>query len=386
MAPQLNRKGLNTKATNGTVVEAGIQGQTRVDMVSEVQAIMKMTAAKKNDSEAMAKAESESEQSEKSEKSEQSEEGEKGENDEETKEAKEVAPNFRTVLSRLPREIGAMIIEFAAITEPAIAYGDCRLNTGALMPPVVTTGTKGSSSKFKSLVCLGKLFPDFKLNIECGSGIPLSNALARDPRLGIRKDMDLMVFSFDKNDLEQYNWISHAQRNTTRAMLAPGILNVGVHFDLTDGKGLTCNFCAYRICRLCPASACPRQLAIFAQNLGAVHNIFILVRLKSADVVGTSRSKHMNLMKTLVADTKHLPKHVSFKDSDRTWVEVSKMSPSSTKNLVDSNVLGRALRIGQKAFRVNNRQVAAIVGRNARRNIRFRVLLGSYWKDATLGL
>ncbi|WQF85370.1 hypothetical protein CDEST_10384 [Colletotrichum destructivum] len=380
MASQLNRKGLKTKATKDTGVEAGTQGQTRVDMVSAVQAIMKMTAAKKNDSEAKAKAESESVQNE------ESEEGEKGEDGEETKEARKVAPNFRNFLSRLPREIGAMIIELAAITEPAIAYGHCKLNAGATMPPVVTTGAKGSLSKFKKLVCLGKLLPDFKRNIEHGSGVPLSNALARDPRLGIRKDMDLMVFSFDKNDLEQFNWVSHSQRNINRAMIAPGILNIGVHFDLTDGKGLTCNFCAYGICSLCPASVCHRQLAIFAQNLGDVHNIFILVRLKSADVVGTSRSKHMNLMKTLIADTKHLPKHVSFKDSDRTWVEVSKMSPSGTKGLVDSNVLGCALRISQKAFRVNNRQVAAIVGRSARRNIRFRVLLGSYWKDATLGL
>ncbi|CCF38109.1 hypothetical protein CH063_09281 [Colletotrichum higginsianum] len=377
MASQLNHKGLNTKATKDTGLEAGTQGQTRVDMVSAVPAIKRITAAKKTDSEAKVKAESESEESEGD---------EKGEEGEETTNAKKVAPTFHTFLSKLPREIGAMIIELAAITEPAIAYGHCRLKIGATMAPVVATGAKGSLSKFKKLVCLGKLLPDFKCNIERGSGVPLSDALAKDPRLGIRKDMDLMVFLFEKNDLEQFNWDSRSQRSTNRAKLAPGILNVGVHYDLTDGKGLACNFCAYRICSLCPASLCPRQLAIFAQNLGDVHNIFILARLKSADVVGTSRSKHMNLMKTLIADTKHLPQHVSFKDSDRTWVEVSKMSPSGTKDLIDSNVLGCALRLSQKAFRVNNRQIAAIVGRNARRNIRFRVLLGSYWKDATLGL
>ncbi|KAK6213235.1 hypothetical protein QIS74_09237 [Colletotrichum tabaci] len=376
MASQLNRKGLNTKATKDTGLEAGTQGQTRVDMVSAVPAIKRITAAKKTDSDAKVKAESESEESEGD---------EKGEEGEETTKAKKVALTFHTFLSKLPREIGAMIIELAAITEPAIAYGYCKLNTGAMMPLVVTTGTKGSISKFKKLVCLGKLFPDFRLNIERGSGIPLSNALARDPRLGIRKDMDLMVFLFDKNDLIHFSWVSRSQRDVNRATLAPGILNIGVHYNI-DVKDLTCSLGAPRSWLHLPESLCPLQLAMFAQNMGDVGNIFILVRLYPSWVVGNHRRRHAHLMKKLVADTKHLPQHVSFKDSDRTWVEVSKLSPSGTKDLVDSDVLCRALRLSRDAFKVTNRQVARILGSEARRNIRFRVLLGSYWKDATLGL
>ncbi|TKW55280.1 hypothetical protein CTA1_1127 [Colletotrichum tanaceti] len=380
MAPQVNRKGFSTKATKETGVEAGVQGQTHFEEASAIPAVKKMKAAKTTDSEVKDKAESDNEEGEESEEEKKSEEGK------ETKQAKSDAPTFLTFLSRLPREIGAMIIELAATTEPAIAYGTCRLNTGAMMLPVVNTGAEGSLSKFKKLVCLGKRFPDFKRNIERGSGIPLSNALATDPRLGIRKDMDLMVFLFDKKDLASFSWVSRSQREINRVMLAPGILNVGVYYDIRNRKGLTCNFCASCVYGSYPESLCPRQLAIFAQNLSDVHSIFILVRLRPSDVVGTSRSKHIRLMKKLVADTKDVPRHMSFKDSERTWVEVSHRSPPGTKNLIDSGVLSCVLRLRQTAFKANNKQIAAIVGRNARRNIRFRVLLGSYWRDATLGI
>ncbi|GKT50652.1 uncharacterized protein ColSpa_10833 [Colletotrichum spaethianum] len=246
---------------------------------------------------------------------------------------------FHPFGTKLPRELMALIVEEAADYGPAIAYGHCKAHKGDPKNLVLRTGREGGKSKFKELVSLAKALPNFQTIIERRFGRPLDENLSNDPRLGIRKEKDLMVFMFDKASHSFIDWLSRSQRKTNRATLARGIRNVGVRYNHACCKTFTCFVCGSCLKSRFGMFNCAWDLGLFCQSLSHVDNIFILVPLGSSDVVGTSLNKHEKLMKTLIA-----------------------------------------------AQSINKHYIPHIVGADARRRVRFRVLVSSRWKDATLNI
>ncbi|KZL84888.1 hypothetical protein CI238_09616 [Colletotrichum incanum] len=304
----------------------------------------------------------------------------------ENKEAKDQTVNLLRFGIKLPREIIAMIFEEVADYDPAIAYIHCKMVKGPPNSLVLNTGEKGQKSKFKELVRLAKLLPEFQAIVERRFGHPFNAALAKDPRLGIRKEKDLIVFIFEKTTERLFSWAFGSQSIINRATLAPGIRNVGIRYSHTSCKGFNCYACAACVNDIDERYFCALELVAFCWNLSHVDNIFILVRLESSDVVGTARSKHEKLMTALIADTKRIRNHVSFEDSERTWVEVSYETPRANRDLIRPGLLKPIFRLCTSVQSVNNDQALRMITGNDRRHVRFRVLVGSRWKDATLAL
>ncbi|KAK2007357.1 hypothetical protein LZ32DRAFT_641320 [Colletotrichum eremochloae] len=352
MAPQPCRKGAEAKTTMTTKVNICVQGNARVQ---------KTTAAKVTKNKNASTADSEE---------------------------KSKFDIFHPFGTRLPRELVAMIVEEAADCGPAIAYVDCMKDKSDPLRLVLTNGKDGSVSKFKEMMRLAKLLPDFQSIIERRFGQPLDKNVARNPILGVRKEKDLMVFQFDRGNrlaIRFFNWITMALLSVSRPQLAPGVRNVGVQFNHGNCNGSTfCYGCTVCVNAHSKMINCAWELAVFCQSLSHADNVFILVLLRGPDVIGNNINKHANLMKALIADSKTIRRHVSFQDANRTWVEVSRRTPLNNQAMIEPDVLIPIFSLCVEARRVNTNQVARIVGAEARRHVRFRVLVASRWKDATL--
>ncbi|EFQ35653.1 hypothetical protein CGRA01v4_09837 [Colletotrichum graminicola] len=348
MAPNPSRKGPDLKMTMTTRANTGVQGNA---------GIQKITASKGTKNEKASKADS--------------------------KENK--FNTFHPFGTRLPRELAVMIIEEAVECGPAIAYAECKMDKYDSLRLALTNGKDGNASKFKELIRLAKLLPDFRCIIERRFGQSLDENVAKDPRLGIRKEKDLMVMNFNGRGVQFLNWITMAVISINRSELAPGIRNVGVRFNDAKCDGISiCYGCAACVDDIVLKNSCAWELAFFCQNLSDADDIFVLVLLRGTDVVGNNVNKHANLMKTLIADSKTIRGHASFEDANRTWVEVSRHTPRAHLALVKSHVLLPVLSLCRAAQSINANQVSRLVGAQARRRVRFRVLVGSRWKDATL--
>ncbi|KAK2043476.1 hypothetical protein LZ31DRAFT_621561 [Colletotrichum somersetense] len=290
--------------------------------------------------------------------------------------------------TKLPRELVAMIVEEAADCGPAIVYAECRVDINNSLRLVLVNGKEGSASKYKELVRLAMLLPGFQAIMERRFGNPLNENVAKDPILGIRKRKDLLVFNFDKRGgrgIQFFHWITTALFGTNRAGLAPGVRNVGLHFNHDKCNDISvCYGCTFCVRDIMKKTSCGWELAALCQNLSHANNVFILVLLRGQDVVGTGLDKHATLMKTLIADCKTIPGHVSFEDVHRTWVEVSQRTPRAHLALMDRDVLRPILTLCAAAQSINTNQVSRMVGPQARPNVRFRLLVGSRWKNATL--
>ncbi|KAK1579981.1 uncharacterized protein LY79DRAFT_612924 [Colletotrichum navitas] len=350
MAPQICRKGPGAKMTMTTKANIRVQGKA---------GIQKPTASKVTKNKKAAEAGSK----------------------------KNKSDTFHPFGTRLPRELAAMIIEEAADCGPAIAYADCKMDKNNSLGLVLTNGKDGSGSKFKELIRLAKLLPDFRSIIERRFGQPLDEKVARNPRLGIRKEKDLMVFNFEKNNergIHLWNWMTMEISNS-RPELAPGIRNVGVRFNHTKCDGIAiCYGCAACLKVISGKMTCALMLASFCKNLSDADNIFILVLLSGTDVVGNNVNKHASLMKALIADSKTIHGHASFEDANRTWAEVSRRTPRAHLKQIEPHVLQPIFSLCRAAQRINANRVSRIVGAEARRRVRFRILVGSRWKDASL--
>ncbi|GJC90084.1 hypothetical protein ColLi_12922 [Colletotrichum liriopes] len=382
MASQLSSKDSKTKLTMAAKVDTCVQGNARVHKISA-------PAEKKNElPQTATKAEN------------QTEEGKKA-NDEPA-----TLLRFGT---KLPREIIAMIFEEVTDYDPAIAYVHCKMGKGSPRSLVLSTGEKGQKSKFKELVRLAKLLPEFQTIVERRFGHPFNGDLAKNPRLGIRKEKDLAVFVFEKTAERFFSWTLGSQSILNRATLAPGIRDVGIRYNNADCMGLNCYGCVACVKNIARQHFCALELACFCQNLSHVNNIFILVRLEGSDVVGTVRSEHEKLMKALIGmfarlrgyesafdvrltdldplvDAKRIRHHVSFEDAERTWVEVSCGTPRANRRLIRPGLLAPIFVLCATARSVNTDQALRMVGGQDRRHVRFRVLVGSRWRDATLGI
>ncbi|KAK2056039.1 hypothetical protein LY76DRAFT_519165 [Colletotrichum caudatum] len=350
MAPQSSRIGPSSKTTKNTRANARIQGTAGVH---------KNSVSKGTNNKKAPKADSE-----------------------------DKFHTFHPFGTKLPRELVAMIVEEAADCGPAIVYGECRVDFKHSQGLFLVNGKEGSASKYKELVRLAKLLPDFQAIIERRFGNPLSENVAKNPILGIRKKKDLLVFSFEEGNgrgIQFFHWITTARFGTNRAGLAPGVRNVGLHFNHVKCNGISvcygCTFCLRDMTKL---MSCGWELAGLCQNLSHAENVFILVLLRGYDVVSTRLNRHANLMKTLIADSKTIPGHVSFTDVHRTWVEVSFRNPRANLALMDLEVIHPIFALCAAAQGINANQVSPMIGSQGRPNVRFRVLVGSRWKDATL--
>ncbi|KAK2034777.1 hypothetical protein LX32DRAFT_578528 [Colletotrichum zoysiae] len=349
MAPQPCRNGTTNKTTMTTKYNARIQGTTGVQ---------KTTASKGAKNKKTPNVESE-----------------------------DKFDTFHPFGTKLPRELVAMIVEEAADCGPAIVYAECRVNINNSLSLVLVNGKEGSASKYKELVRLAKLLPDFRAIIERRFGLRLNGFAAKHPIMGTRRRKDLLVFTFEQGDgrgIQFFHWITTALFRTNRAGLAPGVRNVGIHFNHDTCNGISvCYGCTSCVRSIMKKTSCGWELAALCQNLCA-NNIFVLVLLRGQDVDGTRLDKHANLMKTLIADCKAIPGHVSFEDAHRTWVEVSQQTPRAHLDLMDRSVLRPILDLCVEAQSINTNQVSRMIGPQARPNVRFRLLVGSRWKNATL--
>ncbi|GKT90172.1 hypothetical protein Ct61P_08022 [Colletotrichum tofieldiae] len=195
MASQLSSKDSKTKPTMAAKVDTCVQGNARVQKISA-------PAEKKKNAlpQTATKAENQ------------------------TEEGKKASDEPATLLrfgTKLPREIIAMIFEEVADYDPAIAYVHCKMVKGSPRSLVLSTGEKGQKSKFKELVRLAKLLPEFQTIVERRFGHPFNGDLAKNPRLGIRKEKDLAVFVFEKTAERFFSWTLGPQSILNRATLAP---------------------------------------------------------------------------------------------------------------------------------------------------------------------
>ncbi|KAK1983319.1 hypothetical protein LZ30DRAFT_653981 [Colletotrichum cereale] len=302
-------------------------------------------------------------------------------------EAEKKFDTFHPFGTKLPRELVAMILEQAADCAPAIAYVHCKVDKHDALKLVLTNGKEGSASKFKEMVRLAKLFPNFQSIIERRFGLPLDENFAKHPALGIRKEKDLMVFSFQKDSgmfVQFFNWVLVALLKTNRTTLAPGIRNVGVRFSNSNCRGAVCYGCKCCVQDAARNNSCAWELASFCQNLSDADSIFILVLLEGHDVVGGNTNKHASLMKALIANSKSNDSHASFEDRERTWVEVSRQTPCAIRKMIRPGLLRPIFTLCNSAQDVNDYPISRLIGAEARRHVRFRVLVSSRWKNATL--
>ncbi|KAK1996833.1 hypothetical protein LX36DRAFT_637401 [Colletotrichum falcatum] len=296
---------------------------------------------------------------------------------------------FRYFGTRLPREIVAMIIEEAVSFGPAIAYADCNRSSHNSLRLYLNNGRYSMASKYREVFRLAKVLPDFRTIIERRFGLPLDEDVSRNPILGVRKDKDLVVFNFDHysgRGIQFFNWVLSALYNMNRVALAPGVRNVGVRFNIGSCRGTAiCYGCASCVRSITKKNSCAWELASFCQNLSRADDVFMLVLLKGSDVISTNIRRHANLMKTLIADSRTIPRLVSFEDVDRTWVEVSRRSPRTSLALINVDVLAPIVELCRAARSINSHSLSRIIGSaDARPRVRFRILVASRWKNATL--
>ncbi|KAF6794255.1 hypothetical protein CMUS01_16020 [Colletotrichum musicola] len=222
-----------------------------------------------------------------------------------------------------------MIFATAANYNPAVVYAELKMIPAGEYPKKITfsSGRNRERSEFRQLRNLAVAIPEFRAFLEAQLGKTF-DLLGRYPLKAIRGDKDILVISFHRFP-GFLNWRAQAVLSgfnyRTHGISQQNVRNVGLSIAPTHLDNMACHVDCRHDRRI---PLCPLRLAAFLKNFSHLENVFLLIKVKSADVAriaaadGSSARANLDMVleeKMALARRDGL---AVFEDTRRTWVEI----------------------------------------------------------------